>query len=67
MGTNVGIQSMVTSVFGGLIVGLSCAGIYNKFKEMQLPAVIGFFNGVRGVMIVNFLAAILLGFMSVLL
>ncbi|RKX66931.1 MAG: hypothetical protein DRP42_02035 [Tenericutes bacterium] len=59
---NIGITSMQTSVFGGIIVGLTVAGLYNKFKTTQLPAILGFFSGTRFVLIVTFLTSILLGF-----
>lgn len=62
VGTNVGIESMVTSVFGGITMGLLVAGIYNKFHTVKLPAVIGFFGGSRSVPIVSFFAAIWMAF-----
>ena len=34
---NLGIQSLCTSVFGGLTVGFAVAFLYNKFKNIQLP------------------------------
>lgn len=53
-GTVLGINQLQTSVFGGFIVGFTVAFLYNKFKNIQLPQVIGFFNGVRFIPIVTF-------------
>ncbi|MDE6477320.1 MAG: PTS transporter subunit EIIC [Mycoplasmoidaceae bacterium] len=61
--SNVGIQSLCTSVFGGLTVGFLVAFLYNKFKNVQLPAVLGFFSGVRFIPIITFLAMIPLSFL----
>ncbi len=55
-GSVLGINQLQTSVFGGFIVGFTVAFLYNKFKNIQLPQVIGFFNGVRFIPIVTFLA-----------
>lgn len=57
-GTVLGINQLSTSVFGGFIVGFSVAFLYNKFKNIQLPQVIGFFSGVRFIPIITFLALI---------
>lgn len=54
-GSVLGISQLQTSVFGGFIVGFTVAFLYNKFKNIQLPQVIGFFNGVRFIPIVTFL------------
>ncbi|BDV02499.1 MAG: PTS sugar transporter [Candidatus Hepatoplasma vulgare] len=53
--TSCGIQSMQTSVFGGIVVGLFVAWIYNKFYKLQLPKSIGFFSGTKSVPIITFL------------
>lgn len=54
--TVLGINQLSTSVFGGFIVGFTVAFLYNKFKNIQLPQIIGFFNGVRFIPIVTFTA-----------
>lgn len=55
-----------TGVFGGIIMGLVTANIYNRFHQIQLPAVLGFFSGKRAVPIITAVAAfgvaVLLGF-----
>lgn len=53
---NVGIQSLQTSVFGGIIVGYLVALLYRKFKNIQLPQVLGFFSGVRFIPIITFVS-----------
>ncbi|MDC4183635.1 PTS transporter subunit IIABC [Mycoplasma bradburyae] len=53
---NVGIKSLSTSVFGGIIVGSITVYLFNKFHTIQLPKFIGFFNGNRFVPIITFLA-----------
>jgi PTS system glucose-specific IIC component len=52
--TNIGIPSLSTSVFGGIIIGTITAFAFNKFKNIQLPNAIGFFSGIRFVPIVLF-------------
>ncbi len=58
--SNVGIQSLSTSVFGGISIGFLIAFLYNKYKNIQLPTIIGFFSGVRFIPIITFLSSIIL-------
>lgn len=60
--TSSGIQTTQSSVFGGITIGLFAAWVYNKFSTLELPTVIGFFNGTRSVPIIGFMIAPLLGF-----
>ncbi|MDK2819670.1 MAG: PTS transporter subunit EIIC, partial [Mycoplasmataceae bacterium] len=53
-GNVLGIRQLQTSVFGGFIVGFTVAFLYNKFKDIQLPPVLGFFSGVRFIPVVTF-------------
>lgn len=55
-GKVLGINQLSTSVFGGFIVGFTVAFLYNKFKDIQLPAVVGFFSGIRFIPIAVFFA-----------
>lgn len=55
-GEVIGINQLQSSVFGGFIVGFLVAFLYNKFKNIKLHPIIGFFNGVRFVPIVTFLS-----------
>lgn len=52
--TVIGINQLSSSVFGGLLVGFVVSFLYNKFKNIKLPAIIGFFSGVRFIPIVVF-------------
>jgi len=58
-----GIPSMETGVFGGILAGALAAGMFNKFYKIALPAYLGFFAGKRFVPIITALAAIALGVM----
>lgn len=55
-GEVIGINQLQSSVFGGFIVGFLVAFLYNKFKNIKLHPIIGFFNGIRFVPIVTFLS-----------
>lgn len=56
-----GIPTLQTGVFGGIIVGILAATMYNKFFEIELPSYLGFFAGKRFVPIITAATAILLG------
>ncbi|MBF7016233.1 glucose-specific PTS transporter subunit IIBC [Staphylococcus durrellii] len=56
-----GIQSVETGVFGGIITGIMTAGLHNKFHKIELPTYLGFFGGSRFVPIITAVAAIVLG------
>ncbi|MDO5517117.1 MAG: PTS transporter subunit EIIC [Clostridium sp.] len=51
--TNLGIFTLNMSVFGGIITGITTAVLHDRFYEIQLPQVIGFFSGSRFVPIVT--------------
>ncbi len=53
-----GIASLDTGVFGGLIMGCVAAYLFNKFFRIQLPQYLGFFAGKRFVPIITSFAAI---------
>ena len=59
--TIMGIPSIETGVFGGIIVGLIAAAVFNRFYRLQLPAYLGFFAGKRSVPIISAFAVIGLG------
>lgn len=50
-----------TGVFGGMMIGFLSAELYNRYKDVRLPKVLGFFGGKRLVPIMTAGAAILLG------
>lgn len=56
-----GIQTVETGVFGGIITGVMTASLHNKFHKITLPTYLGFFGGSRFVPIITALASILLG------
>ena len=59
--TTVGIFTLNMSVFGGIITGIVTAILHNKYYNIQLPPVIGFFSGSRFVPIITALAMALVG------
>src|SRR6188508_1623809 len=59
--TIMGIPSIETGVFGGIIVGLVAATVFNRFYRIQLPSYLGFFAGKRSVPIITAFAVIALG------
>ena len=56
-----GIPSIDTGVFGGIIVGLIAAKAFNRFYKIQLPSYLGFFAGKRSVPIITAGAVIIIG------
>lgn len=60
--TNVlGIPTIETGVFGGILIGLIAAYIYQKFYNIELPEFLGFFSGKRAVPIITAIAGLLIG------
>ena len=59
--TAMGIPTIETGVFGGIIVGLIAASAFNRFYKIQLPAYLGFFAGKRSVPIITAFAVIAAG------
>lgn len=64
---NIGITSMQTSVFGGILMGFWAAYMYNKFHEFEMPKILGFFSGTRFVPIITFLTVPIWGFIFVMI
>jgi PTS system glucose-specific IIC component len=56
-----GIQSIETGVFGGIVVGSLAGWLFNKYFRIQLPPYLGFFAGKRFVPIVTALVCIVAG------
>lgn len=50
------------SVFGGIVIGLLTAWLFDRYHTIQLPAYLGFFGGRRFVPIVVSLAALVVAF-----
>ena len=59
--TVLGIPTLTTGVFGGIIIGLVSAVIYKKFSNVELPEYLGFFSGKRFVPIVAALSGLVIG------
>jgi len=59
--TIMGLPSMQTGVFGGILAGGLAAVMFNRFFRISLPAYLGFFAGKRFVPIVTAISAIVLG------
>jgi glucose PTS system EIICBA or EIICB component len=62
-----GVPTLQTGVFGGIIVGIIAAGLYNKFFEIELPSYLGFFAGKRFVPIITAGTAVLLGLLMLII
>jgi PTS system maltose and glucose-specific IIC component len=56
-----GIASLDTGVFGGILVGLLVAKLHNKYYNIQLPPVLGIFSGTKFVPMISLLACSALG------
>ncbi|MGW7808248.1 glucose-specific PTS transporter subunit IIBC [Staphylococcus xylosus] len=56
-----GIQTVETGVFGGIVTGIMTAFLHNKFHKISLPDYLGFFGGSRFVPIITAIASIVLG------
>src|SRR6187399_1172311 len=56
-----GIPSIETGVFGGIIVGMIAAAAFNRFYKIKLPSYLGFFAGKRAVPIITAFAVIVAG------
>jgi len=59
--TIMGIASIETGVFGGIVIGAVAGWLFNKYFRIQLPPYLGFFAGKRFVPIATALAAIIVG------
>jgi PTS system glucose-specific IIC component len=57
-----GFVTVDTGVFGGILIGLVAAALYNRFYRIELPTYLGFFAGKRFVPIITSFAAIAVGF-----
>ncbi len=58
-----GEQALIDySVFGGIVVGLLTAWLYDKYHDIKLPSYLGFFGGRRFVPIVVSVTTLITGF-----
>ncbi|WP_411842729.1 glucose-specific PTS transporter subunit IIBC [Salinicoccus sp. HZC-1] len=56
-----GVPTIQTGVFGGIIIGVLAAWAYNKYFNINLPAFLGFFAGKRFVPIVTAVFSFIIG------
>lgn len=67
LGTELGIETMQTGVFGGIWMGFLTAYLYSKFHRVELPDAISLFSGERLVPIIasfgGILSAVILFFL----
>ncbi|WP_244834650.1 PTS transporter subunit EIIC [Clostridium sp. BJN0001] len=56
-----GIPSLDTGVFGGIIVGLIVVWLHNKFYNIELPPVLGIFSGTKFVPMISIIGCSILG------
>lgn len=56
-----GIPTIQTGVFGGIIIGLVSAALYHKFYNIHLPEFLGFFSGKRFVPIISAIFGLIIG------
>ncbi len=61
-----GIPTLQTGVFGGIIVGLIAAYSYNRFHNIEMPSFLGFFAGKRFVPIASAVLSLLVGLLMLL-
>lgn len=56
-----GIPSIETGVFGGILIGAVAAVLFNRYYRLTLPAYLGFFAGKRSVPILTAFTAVFVG------
>lgn len=56
-----GVLTLDTGVFGGILVGFLIAHIHNKFYKIQLPAILSIFNGTRSIPALSIIFSSILG------
>ncbi|MBU8881383.1 glucose-specific PTS transporter subunit IIBC [Bacillus sp. FJAT-29790] len=56
-----GIPTLQTGVFGGIIVGLIAAFCYKRFHDIEMPSFLGFFAGKRFVPIITAATSLVAG------
>lgn len=60
-----GIPTLQTGVFGGIIIGIAAASLYQRFFRIELPSYLGFFAGKRFVPIITAVTSLLIGIVMV--
>lgn len=62
-----GTPTLATGVFGGIIIGVLAAFLFNKFYKIELPQYLGFFAGKRFVPIVTAISSLILGLLMLVI
>lgn len=62
-----GIPTLQTGVFGGILVGILASAMYKRFFKIELPSYLGFFAGKRFVPIMTAVTALILGLLLTLI
>lgn len=60
-GTALGIQTLETGVFGGIIIGILTSLLHNRFYNVELPRFLGFFGGSRFIPIITAFSSVAMG------
>lgn len=60
-----GIPTQQTGVFGGIIIGILAAYLYNRYYNIELPSYLGFFAGKRFVPIITSVASLAVGILMI--
>lgn len=60
-----GINTLQTGVFGGIIIGILAAAMYNRFFKIELPSYLGFFAGKRFVPIITAVSSLVVGIIMI--
>lgn len=58
---NPNVESIDTGVVGAIVIGSVVSYLHNRYHNIQLPSVLGFFGGSRFVPIISSFASILIG------
>ncbi|QWU17733.1 PTS system, D-glucosamine-specific IIC component [Paenibacillus sophorae] len=56
-----GIPTLQTGVFGGILVGILASSMYKRYFKIELPSYLGFFAGKRFVPIMTAVTSLILG------
>ena len=56
-----GITTLQTGAFGGIVVGIVVASLNNKYNDIKLPDYLAFFGGNRFIPIISVFSAMLIG------
>ncbi|GFP77879.1 glucose-specific PTS transporter subunit IIBC [Clostridium fungisolvens] len=62
-----GVPTLQTGVFGGIIIGIVASVLYKRYYRIELPSYLGFFAGKRFVPIVTAAIAVVIGLLMTLI